>query len=393
MIALSFRPNGIGASAAMNYDELTRRELQALCKEHGLPANKTNAVMADSLASLLSDSNQSIRTRAPVSTPPTTKWASKTRSLSKPERLETSLAALILASSEKPRGNGRQDTLLNQSRDLPLERELFVKPALVFLTPTKLAHSTLLPNTTPLRRRKKTSVSILQPGAEDTTPRDATQVVPEDSNENLRLQHEEIEICMSQAITGSTHESQFTPVRDVARDIHGSSETRKHILQDVAESRTDAVIELKEERQFDPPHELEPLTRSSALDQDCQTESSSTQECVQHVLSPLLRVTSNVDTLIKRATGMLEKFEQWKVNIYNEVVHNSSSQTQLCVKYEQPCSMNSSFDKKNNFSESPCKSMSLRIRQAGYIGLTSPLPDRKEGILRDLVSNVNTQRA
>lgn len=46
-------------------------------------------------------------------------------------------------------------------------------------------------------------------------------VVPEDSNENLRLQHEEIEICMSQAITGSTHESQFTPVRDVARDIHG----------------------------------------------------------------------------------------------------------------------------------------------------------------------------
>lgn len=47
----------------------------------------------------------------------------------------------------------------------------------------------------------------------------------------------------------------------------GSSETRKHILQDVAESRTDAVIELKEERQFDPPHELEPLTRSSALDQ------------------------------------------------------------------------------------------------------------------------------
>lgn len=73
---------------------------------------------------------------------------------------------------------------------------------------------------------------------------------------------------------------------------------------------------------------------------------------------------------------MLEKFEQWKVNIYNEVVHNSSSQTQLCVKYEQPCSMNSSFDKKNNFSESPCKSMSLRIRQAGYIGLTSPLPVR-----------------
>lgn len=54
VIALSFRPNGIGASAAMNYDELTRRELQALCKEHGLPANKTNAVMADSLASLLS---------------------------------------------------------------------------------------------------------------------------------------------------------------------------------------------------------------------------------------------------------------------------------------------------------------------------------------------------
>lgn len=37
----------------MNYHALTRRELQALCKEHKIPANKTNVFMAEALTTLL----------------------------------------------------------------------------------------------------------------------------------------------------------------------------------------------------------------------------------------------------------------------------------------------------------------------------------------------------
>eukprot|EP01018_Ginkgo_biloba_P022275 Gb_01451 [translate_table: standard] len=40
-------------NAVVDYLSLSRRELQILCKKHGIPANKTNAYMADALASLL----------------------------------------------------------------------------------------------------------------------------------------------------------------------------------------------------------------------------------------------------------------------------------------------------------------------------------------------------
>ena len=43
----------------VDYHALSRKELQALCKLHKIPANKTNLFMADSLAALLG-----------VSTPP-----------------------------------------------------------------------------------------------------------------------------------------------------------------------------------------------------------------------------------------------------------------------------------------------------------------------------------
>jgi hypothetical protein len=43
----------------VDYHALSRKELQALCKQHKIPANKTNLFMADSLAALLG-----------VSTPP-----------------------------------------------------------------------------------------------------------------------------------------------------------------------------------------------------------------------------------------------------------------------------------------------------------------------------------
>ncbi|URE10114.1 hypothetical protein MUK42_24432 [Musa troglodytarum] len=41
----------------LEYNSMTRRELQALCKQHGLPANLTNSRMAENLASLLQKRN------------------------------------------------------------------------------------------------------------------------------------------------------------------------------------------------------------------------------------------------------------------------------------------------------------------------------------------------
>lgn len=37
----------------MEYQSLTRTQLQALCKKHGVPANLSNSEMADRLSSIL----------------------------------------------------------------------------------------------------------------------------------------------------------------------------------------------------------------------------------------------------------------------------------------------------------------------------------------------------
>jgi hypothetical protein len=40
--------------------KMPRKELQALCKQHRLPANKTNLAMADALSACLSSSSSSV---------------------------------------------------------------------------------------------------------------------------------------------------------------------------------------------------------------------------------------------------------------------------------------------------------------------------------------------
>ncbi|CAM6128172.1 unnamed protein product [Calypogeia fissa] len=43
----------------MDYGRLNRKELQALCKQHGIPANKTNAYMSEALGALLNKHEES----------------------------------------------------------------------------------------------------------------------------------------------------------------------------------------------------------------------------------------------------------------------------------------------------------------------------------------------
>lgn len=47
------------AAAAMDFNALSRRELQALCKRNGVRANMTNAAMAEALQGLTSVSPRS----------------------------------------------------------------------------------------------------------------------------------------------------------------------------------------------------------------------------------------------------------------------------------------------------------------------------------------------
>lgn len=47
------------AATAMDFNTLSRRELQALCKRNGIRANMTNVAMADALQGLSSVSSRS----------------------------------------------------------------------------------------------------------------------------------------------------------------------------------------------------------------------------------------------------------------------------------------------------------------------------------------------
>lgn len=48
---------------------MPRKELQALCKQHSLPANKTNLAMADALSACLSSSSSSSVSPLPLALP------------------------------------------------------------------------------------------------------------------------------------------------------------------------------------------------------------------------------------------------------------------------------------------------------------------------------------
>jgi hypothetical protein len=49
--------------------KMPRKELQALCKQHSLPANKTNLAMADALSACLSSSSSSSVSPLPLALP------------------------------------------------------------------------------------------------------------------------------------------------------------------------------------------------------------------------------------------------------------------------------------------------------------------------------------
>lgn len=346
----------------MSYHELTRKELQTLCKQNGLPANKTNAVMASSLTSFFSDQHTLTQAYAHVFTPSTTtKKSVKPRTLPKPERLELSLASLILGSE-----TGGHDTLLKKCKEPVAQSASIVRD------------STILPNTTPLRRRTKKSdaTTNLSGGAGGASSRDIAQ----DSTGNFRLPFEEISVHTSATVVKKslTPEPQLAPPLNAAvlfTDDQGPPVTTGPLHQEVVASRTGVGIVVKNEVQLSSPSESKPVASASAHDQDCQNMFY--PGCTRPVLmSPLLRITANVDTLIRRATGMLEKFEQWKIDNPNKDVVHGPGQTHL------------SFDKENLYQQSPCKNSKLRSLQ-GYMSDNATQMDRKGGIFKDIVLNAH----
>ncbi|KAG0559849.1 hypothetical protein KC19_10G133900 [Ceratodon purpureus] len=359
----------------MSYHELTRKELQALCKQNGLPANKSNVVMASSLESFFSEQQTLTQAYAQFGTPCTVTKSVKARAVPKLERLETSLASLILGSVQ-PSAKGGQDSLLKKCK------EPGAISAFLVSSPADNGDSILLPKTTPLRRRRKKSdaVKALPICAEDAISRDVAQV-PADSTENLRLLPEETSVHTntSQIVVKkiSTPEPQLAPHFNadvLVTDTQGSPRTRGLEHQEDVASTTG--VELVVKREVLSPSGSEPVASSSAHDQDYQNMFNA--GCSQPVLmSPLLRITANVDTLILRATGMLEKFEQWKTGSPNKDFVHCSGQKHL------------SFDKENLHQQSPCKNSKLRSLQ-GCMGTNAAQQDRKENILKDIVPNAQT---
>ncbi|KAG0611277.1 hypothetical protein M758_7G128600 [Ceratodon purpureus] len=260
----------------MSYHELPRRELQARCKEYGLPANKSNAVMASSLTSFLGDPRTNVLLRAPqVVFPVAKKSMIKARLVPKPERLETSLASLILQATEsrakvlksKPR------ELCSEGRKLPDSANL---PAFTVSSPGKRVESVPQPKTAPLLRRKKKNT-------------DATQST--DPSNNLSPLHEEISMQDSETMVKklSTLESLIAPVPDAA------------VLGTFDEGS------IESEPLASPPATVLP-------DQGCQQNNNERcEEPVRPSLRPLIfRITANVDRLIRQTTTILKQFEEWK---------------------------------------------------------------------------------
>lgn len=340
-------------SSAMSYHELTRRELQTLCKQNGLPANKSNAVMASSLTSFFSDHQTITQAYAHVVTPSAATKSVKTRALPKPGTLETSLASLILAARKIP---------AQCVEDIPLKSCKGLN-RLAVSSPAGFADFTPLPKSTPLRRRKKSdAIKSFPTAAEDATSKDIAQV-----QYSSRPVVKEI----------STPELQLTPHLNadvLVKDEKIPPSTRGPECHGVLASRTGVGVVMKKEVQPSFPSESEPVASSSFHEQDCQNNFFDPGHLQPVLMSPLLRITADVDMLIRRATGMLEKFEQWKVENPNKNAVLGSGQMHL------------SLDKENLFQQSPYKHSKARSLQ-GYMSCNATQLDRKEGILKDIDLN------
>ncbi|KAG0567613.1 hypothetical protein KC19_7G148300 [Ceratodon purpureus] len=204
----------------------------------------------------------------------------KARVVPKPERLETSLASLILQATES-----RAKVLKSKPRELCSERRKLPDsanlPAFTVSSPRKHVESVPQPKTAPLLRRKKKNTDAAQ-----------STVVSADPSDNLSPLREEI----SKQDSGIVVKELCTPEPLLAP-----------VLPDAAVLGT-----------FDEgPIESEPLASPPATvlpDQGCQQNNNEhCEEPVRPSLRPLIfRITANVDRLIRQTTTILKQFEEWK---------------------------------------------------------------------------------
>ncbi|CAK9881975.1 unnamed protein product [Sphagnum jensenii] len=125
--------------------KMPRKELQALCKQHSLPANKTNLAMADALSACLSSSSSSSTRRKATAKSQflgvTKTTVMKARGEKKSDIPETSLASLILSGTLK---SSSSSSLARRSTEKPSSIHSSSSGDRVLGFPQ--------PNTTPLRR-------------------------------------------------------------------------------------------------------------------------------------------------------------------------------------------------------------------------------------------------
>lgn len=139
---MSFR--GTKNAASLRLYSLPRRELQALCKQHGIPANKTNVKMADALAACLPAENAKAKAWAGSGSLGVSKTTPMKLKLERKTALpETSLASLLLTGKRKV-------SPVKPTSVVDMEDSSFPKP-----------------NTTPLKRGVKRTERLMQPVHEE----------------------------------------------------------------------------------------------------------------------------------------------------------------------------------------------------------------------------------
>lgn len=266
-----------------------------MCKEYGLPANKTNAAMASSLTTFLGDPKTNVLARAPAPqflNPVVSKNSSRAKAPPKIEMQETSLAALILAA--RPPDLDSQGKIVKKGRDARDGRNLKGDlSAFIVTAPAKTDADCMLPNTTPLLRRRRNPEVMLPPTVAEET------------------------ISSSEVKKQSTREPQLVlDLNAAALESCKEDPTGSNTLyqQDIADSSPG--IQVEDVRQI-TSNELKPVASTSSRDQGYQTKKCC-RDYVQPALSHVFRITTDVDKLINRTTAMLEKFKKWKDDLPQE---------------------------------------------------------------------------
>ncbi|CAK9235341.1 unnamed protein product, partial [Sphagnum troendelagicum] len=296
--------------------KMPRKELQALCKQHSLPANKTNLAMADALSACLSSSSSSSTRRKATAKSQflgvTKTTIMKARGEKKSDIPETSLASLILSGTLK---SSSSSSIARRSTEKPSSTHSSSSGDRVLGFPQ--------PNTTPLRRGlRKTDRQLYSIPEEKCHKTEVKAIKPEQKNwveverpssSPMRLEVENLDVYKELLGGGRLH-------------VGSIAYSTQSVTQTASECEEPLKLELDETQQ-----QLK-MDTSVPQDFDVKTASPTTQFEDAKRISPLSRIQLQLDATIAKATGILSKYAEWKAeSAAHTKIPGDSSQPEVAI--------------------------------------------------------------